>query len=122
MVGSRADWRRAMIAPRAERRKLPNRRNSETLGFRWHGMAFTATISRFPNGDLAEIFLSNGRVSTDADVAARDSAVVASIALQFGADVETLRKALLRDSRGVASGPLGTVLDMIALESAVRHE
>jgi hypothetical protein len=97
-----------------ERRRLPNRRASETFTFLWHGMSFTATTSKFPSGTLGEIFLTNGKVDTDADVAARDSAVTCSIALQFGADIETLRRALLRDSQGVASGPLGTALDLIA--------
>jgi hypothetical protein len=96
------------------RQRLPNRRPCETLDFSWLGMAFTATISRFPNGDLAEIFLSNHKSGSHADTAARDSAVVASIALQFGADVATLRRALLRDSQGHASGPLGVALDRIA--------
>ena len=103
-----------MTAPRTQRRRLPNRRNSETFRFDWLGMSFTATISRFPDGSLAEIFLTNRKIGSHADTAARDSAVVASIALQFGADLETLRKALLRDQRGVASGPLGTALDAIA--------
>jgi hypothetical protein len=98
----------------SERRRLVNRRPNETFSFSWRGMHFAATISRFPDGRLGEIFLTNGKVNTDADTAARDSAVVASIALQFGADLETLRKALLRDPRGVASGPLGTALDLIA--------
>jgi hypothetical protein len=35
-------------------------------------------------------------------------------ALQFGADVETIRNALCRDGRGNASGPLGIALDMLA--------
>jgi hypothetical protein len=34
--------------------------------------------------------------------------------LQFGCPLETLRRALLRDARGVASSPLGTVLDALA--------
>jgi hypothetical protein len=77
-------------------------------------MKFTATIARFGDGSLAEIFLTNGRVNSHADTAARDSAVVASLALQFGADLETLRRALLRDSQGNASGPLGIALDLNA--------
>jgi hypothetical protein len=96
------------------RRRLPNRRASETLNFDWLGMTFTATVSRFPDGSLAEIFLTNHKSGSHADTAARDSAVVASIALQYGADVETLRHALLRDSQGRASGPLGVALDLIA--------
>lgn len=98
----------------AQRRRLLNRRPSETFGFRWRDMNYTATTSRFPDGRLAEIFLSGGRMNTDNDAIARDGGVVASIALQFGAEVETLRGALLRDSRGAAASPLGAVLDLIA--------
>jgi ribonucleoside-diphosphate reductase alpha chain len=76
-------------------------------------MSFTASISRYPDGTLAEIFLTNPKVGTHADIAARDSAVVASLALQHGVPVDTLRRALLRDSKGVASGPLGVALDNI---------
>jgi hypothetical protein len=101
-----------------ERQRLPNRRVSETIAFDWLGMAFTMTISRFADGRLAEIFLSNGRVNSHADTAARDSAVVASLALQHGVPLDTLRGALLRDGRGVASGPLGVALDMIAAMGA----
>jgi hypothetical protein len=68
--------------------RLPNRRDNTSFSFRWNGMAFTATFSRFDDGRLAEIFLTNGKADTDADTAARDSAVVASLALQHGADLE----------------------------------
>ena len=102
----------------AQRRILPNRRRSETFSFWWLGMHFTATVARFDDGAVAEVFLSNGKVASQADVAARDSAVIASIALQHGAPLDVLRKALLRDSRGVASGPLGTALDLIATEES----
>ena len=95
------------------RRRLPNRRASETYSFTWQGMAFTATVSRFSDGTLGEIFLSNGKIDSSADAIARDSAVIFSIALQSGADIDVMRKALLRDARGVPSGPLGTVLDLI---------
>jgi hypothetical protein len=77
------------------RQRLPNRRSSQSFGFECGGMAYVATISRFPNGDLAEIFISNHKVGSDADAAARDSAVVASIALQFGAPAAVLRHAVL---------------------------
>jgi hypothetical protein len=97
-----------------ERQRLPNRRTSETIAFEWLGMRFVLTVSRFPNGRLAEIFLTNGRVNSHADTAARDSAVVASLALQHGCDTDTLRRALLRNEDGTASGPLGAALDLLA--------
>jgi hypothetical protein len=98
------------------RQRLPNRRSSQSFGFECGGMAYVATISRFPNGDLAEIFLTNHKVGSDADAAARDSAVVASIALQFGAPAEVLRHAVLRNADGCASGPLGCALDLLAAD------
>jgi hypothetical protein len=51
-----------------------------------------------------------------AEAKARDSAVVASIALQHGVDPEMLRRALMRSGNGAASGPLGTLLDLLASE------
>ena len=82
--------------------RLPNRRASETFSFRRLGIRFTATISRFDDGGLAEVFLTNGKVNSQADTVARDSAVVASLALQHGTPVDVIRKALLRDSQGEA--------------------
>jgi len=51
-------------------------------------------------------------VGSDTDAAARDSAVVCSLALQFGTPVETNARALLRDAHGVAASPLGRALDL----------
>jgi len=39
-----------------------------------------------------------------------------SFAVQHGANPEAIRRALSRDSRGNASGPLGAALDIIAAE------
>jgi hypothetical protein len=97
-----------------ERERLPNRRPSETFAFQCAGMDYVASVSRFANGRLAEIFISNHKVGSAADSAARDSAIVCSLALQCGASVETIRRALCRDSRGGASGPLGAALDLVA--------
>ena len=43
-----------------QRQRLLNRRPAETFGFRWRGMNYTATAGRFPDGRLAELFLSGG--------------------------------------------------------------
>jgi len=101
------------------RARLSNRRGSESFSFECGGLAYHATASRFADGALAEIFLTCHKAGSAADTAARDSAIVCSIALQFGADVETIRKALCRDSRGTANGPLGVALDLIGER---RHE
>jgi hypothetical protein len=92
---------------------LPNRRGCLSFDFQCGG-CFTATVARFDDGRLAEIFLSNGKVGSDADTAARDSAVVCSIALQYGVPLDVIRKALLRDGIGRPGGPLGVALDLLA--------
>jgi hypothetical protein len=96
------------------RKRLSNRRASETFSLECAGLRYTATISRFDDGRIGEVFLNNHKSGSHADTAARDSAIVCSIALQFGAEIETIRKALCRDGRGNASGPLGFALDLLA--------
>lgn len=99
----------------SHRRRLANRRASENLNITVEGgRNYKCSASRFPDGSLAEIFLSNNKQGSDSDCAARDSAVVCSIALQYGAPLEVIRKALMRDSRGRPSGPLGVALDLLA--------
>jgi hypothetical protein len=97
-----------------ERQRLQNRRANESFALECAGLKYTATISRFADGRIGEIFLSNHKSGSHADTAARDAAITCSIALQCGADIETIRKALCRDSRGNAFGPLGAALDILA--------
>jgi hypothetical protein len=100
----------------SERRRLENRRPSETFNFEVGNLRYTATVSRFSDGRVAEVFLSNTKPSSQSDVNARDAAVAASLAFQFGCPLDVLRRALLRDPRGKASSPLGCTLDIIAGE------
>jgi hypothetical protein len=96
------------------RERLLNRRASEVFDFEAQGLRFTATIGRFADGRVAEVFITNHKAGSMAGINACDAAVVASIALQYGVPLEVIRKALMRDARGQASGPLGVVLDRIA--------
>jgi hypothetical protein len=67
-------------------------------------------------GELAEIFLNNAKAGSHSDSAAKDSAIVCSLALQHGVPLKTIRPSLIRDSHGKASSPLGCALDIIAAE------
>jgi hypothetical protein len=60
------------------------------------GLYYCATISRFENGQLGEIFLTSNKAGSQADTAARDSAILVSLALQHGAELETIRQGLYR--------------------------
>lgn len=87
------------------RERLPNRRTADVVSFMHEGRRWTATFGRFPDGRLAEVFLDAPKISAVAD-AARESALLASLALQHGAPQETIRHAL--DARD--AGPLAAAL------------
>lgn len=95
------------------RQRLPNRRRSELLNFEHDGHAYRASVSRFDDGRVAEIFLDAAKPDTQVAIVARDLAVAASLAFQHGCDVEMLRTALTRLSSGAAAGPLGALLDLV---------
>src|SRR5262245_53616360 len=97
----------------AARERLPDRRLSETFEIESQGLRFTVTASRYADGGLAEVFLQNHKAGSMAGINAQDAAVVCSLALQHGVPLDVIRKALMRDSQGRASGPLGTALDLI---------
>ena len=99
-----------------ERERLRNRRRSETFTLELHGLHYVASFSRFDDGRVAEMFLQDHKPGSQSDSNARDAAVAASLALQFGCPLGVLRRALLRDAHGNASTPLGAVLDLIAAE------
>lgn len=89
-------------------RRLPNRRPHKLIDFEREGRRYTAGISTFEHGQLAEIFVNmSGRASGMVEVLARDLALATPLCLQFGCDVETLRRAPMRISHGRASSPVG---------------
>jgi ribonucleoside-diphosphate reductase alpha chain len=98
----------------AHRQRLPNRHGHELLDFEHGGIRYTVGAGWFEDGRLAEIFLSTAKHGTAVDVNARDAAVAASLLLQHGCPVDTLRRALTRNSDGAASGPLAHALDLLA--------
>ncbi len=96
------------------RRRLPNRRAGETIGFQFRGAAYTSTFSRFPDGQLAEVFIDcQAKGGTPLDSDAKDVAVALSLALQFGTPAQAIRAALTREEDGTPVGIAGAVLDLI---------
>ena len=98
----------------ADRQRLPNRHANLSFSFECNELRYTATASWFDDGRLGEVFLGNHRTESHADACAKDAAILASFALQCGAPLDVLRKALLSDSRGRPSTPIGWALDIIA--------
>jgi hypothetical protein len=104
------------------RERLPNRRLCESFTFELDGLRFTASIGRFADGRVAEVFLNNHKSGNQSDTNARDAAILLSFALQHGADINEIRKALCRNSKGRALGPIGTALDRIARDEALNEQ
>jgi hypothetical protein len=96
------------------RERLPNRRQCESFEFTHAGLDFTLAAGFYPDGRVAEIFLSSRKPGSRIEAIARDAAVTVSIALQFGADLETIRQALTKDHDGGPATAIGAALDKLA--------
>jgi hypothetical protein len=84
------------------RQLLPNRRASEMFQFEHFGARYTATISRFGDRRIAEIFLDHERPNSQLGELSNDAAVLASLLLQHGVTCAAIRHSI--------SGPLATAL------------
>jgi hypothetical protein len=96
------------------RERLPDRRLSESFTFEHLGLRFDVTVSRYADGRVAEVFLSNHKADSQIGGIVRDAAIILSFGLQYGVPLDAVRKAVLRDPRGSASTPLGVAIDIIA--------
>jgi hypothetical protein len=95
------------------RERLKDRRPSETFELRFANLHYTVTFSRFADGRVSEVFVQNHKRGNAVDVAVRDAGILLSFCLQHGCPVETISRALSRNSDGSASGVMAAVLDAI---------
>src|SRR5580704_15313771 len=89
----------------SKRERLPDRRNAELIDFEHDRRLWTASFGRFSDGRIAEVFIDGPKESPIVALA-QDGALAASLALQTGCPLETLRHAL----SGREAGPLRTAL------------
>jgi hypothetical protein len=99
----------------SERERLPDRREAELVDFEHAGRRSTATVGRFADGRIAELFLDAAKESPLVELA-QESAIVASLALQSGCALQTLRHALA----GRSAGPLGAALTLVDVARAEK--
>src|SRR6516165_6284785 len=104
----------ASVTTPPARKRLENRRASVSFDIEMAGLRYKVTTSVFPGGGLAEIFVSNHKAGNASDVAARDGGILVSLCLQHGCSVETIARALSRNTDGSAAGVIGVVVDAIA--------
>jgi hypothetical protein len=99
------------------RERPPQRRASLTLDLEHAGLRYTVTFAHFPDGPPAECFVQNHKLSSAADIAARDSGILLSLLFQFGCPIETVAHAVTRNGDDSASGVVGAILDRILAET-----
>jgi hypothetical protein len=87
------------------RRRLPNRRASETFTFLRGGVTYRATVSFFADGHMAEIFIDTAKPGSTVAEHANDAAVLVSLLLQYGVSAAEIKHSI--------SGPLATALDLV---------
>ena len=91
-----------------ERERLPDRRAADLVDFEHDRRRWTASFGRFADGRVAEVFLDGPKESPIVALA-QDGALAASLALQSGCPLNTLRHAV----SGRSAGPLGAALGLI---------
>jgi hypothetical protein len=84
------------------RKRLPDCRASIRISFTHDGALYSATLSKFPDGQLAEIFIDSEKPDSQLAVHANDAAVLASLLLQHGVTAAAIRHSI--------AGPLATAL------------
>jgi hypothetical protein len=95
------------------RERLPDRRAAITTTFDRDGARFEMTAGFYPDGRVGEVFVNADRANSLLDFLMSDAAILASLALQYGAPLDEIRHALKRDIRGDAASPIGAALDRI---------
>jgi hypothetical protein len=95
------------------RERLSNLRLCETVEFRHGGFNFAVSAGRYRDGRLSEIFMSARKPGSPIDDLCRDSAILISLALQFGCPAETLLHAVTKNHDGSPATATGVALDQL---------
>jgi hypothetical protein len=100
------------------RHRLPDRRRGVSIEFFHNHHGYTLTVGYYRDGRVGEVFLNAHKSGGALESVARDAAIVVSIALQHGADLGIICRALTRDGNGAPATLIGAALDAILPEGA----
>jgi hypothetical protein len=96
------------------RKPLHNRRQVETVTFRFNGQTYHGSVGLYPDHTTpGEVWLEAGVIGSDVQLAAKESAVAASFALQYGCPMSALMAGLPKLSNGKPASALGTFLSLV---------
>jgi hypothetical protein len=96
-----------------KRVKLPNRRYHETFSLQHWNMTYKIGLGRSDDGVVQEVFINCGRSGEQAETLARDSAILLSLALQYGVPKEAMKKSITRNLDNTPTGPIGAIIDIL---------
>lgn len=89
---------------------LPNRRYTEIFDINCLGSKYAVQVDYYPDGGVGEVFINSHRVGSQADINARDAAVLLSLAIQNGIQPEDLLDSLMHDAEGKPEGVVGIIV------------
>lgn len=95
------------------REEMPDRRETWTMDFEHEGVEYAASIGYFSDGRVSEIFVSGGKPGSAVSIMSNEASIIASVALQFGAPLKTIKSALPKLKDGRPAGPLGVALKLL---------
>ncbi|WP_461321534.1 TSCPD domain-containing protein [Bradyrhizobium barranii] len=94
---------------------MPLRRQAETFEMSFGGVnrCYAVSLGFYEDGARGEVFISGGKSGEAVEAIARDGAVLLSLALQYGAQIENMASAITRDGQGQPSTIIGAVIDRL---------
>jgi len=101
------------------RNNLPHRRSSIIFTLEFQGEQYDVTTGFYDSGSFGEIFINRVRDKTAAklgqhlEAVCRDSAILMSLALQYGVNLLDLKHSITRDDDGVPMSIVGAIIDSI---------
>lgn len=105
------------------RARLPNKHPSYNFTFAFAGEKYDVTFGFYPDGRIGETFVNRIRDKTAAklgeqlDGICRDSAILLSFALQHGAHLEAIKRAITRNEDNEPSTIVGALVDRMRDEN-----
>ena len=98
------------------RHKPGNRRALETFDFKFENTTYHISYSRYPNGNVSEVFVVCGKPGSAISHMGRDLGIAISVMLQSGMLLSDLSQSMTRLDDGSPAGPLGALIEHLMEE------
>lgn len=93
------------------RERLPNRRHSENSEFTFQGVQVDLQCGYYSDGRIGEVFMTTRRLGSVIDTLCKDTAILISIAFQYGATVEDISHSATSRDDNVPDGIISVLCD-----------